>query len=292
MNKQNNKHYKQNNKQHYNQKQQSKQPNYFQQILKEVDCFMYEKNEECLLEIQLENGNWLSDIKVSFELNPSWMLEKIAKLIGNRFSNLNRKELASILQDKLVIKEYKEFNHFCTVTEDQTKYTYLSYREISPAEFQQFIVTGESSIPIQLHSIDDFPAVQKTDGTKVWYKNGIIDREENKPAVISAYGVQQFYQNGVLHRNDLPAEIHPNGTRKWFLNGKLQRENDQPCIISVQKYNNGKVIITSYWYHDFYLHREQNPAIIVEEHSLNNSTKKIIRQDFYQNGYLLLSKSV
>jgi hypothetical protein len=52
------------------------------------------------------------------------------------------------------------------------------------------------------------------------------------PAIIYASGSQEWYKNGVLHREgDLPAIIWANGTQVWYKNGKRHREGDLPAII-------------------------------------------------------------
>jgi hypothetical protein len=49
---------------------------------------------------------------------------------------------------------------------------------------------------------DDGPAVCLADGTKFWYKDGMI------------------------HRDNGPAVILPDGKTSWYLNGKIYRAED------------------------------------------------------------------
>lgn len=61
--------------------------------------------------------------------------------------------------------------------------------------------------------------------------NGKFHRDD-EPALIFKHGVQYWYQNGYLHRdNDLPAIIYPNGIQEWYQNGKRHRDGDQPALI-------------------------------------------------------------
>lgn len=60
----------------------------------------------------------------------------------------------------------------------------------------------------------------------VWYKHGVIHRDNDLPAVYGIDNYNAWYKNGYLHRdNDLPAVIHPDGTQLWFKNGKFVKDN-------------------------------------------------------------------
>jgi len=60
------------------------------------------------------------------------------------------------------------------------------------------------------------PIIDK-DGTKTWYQNGLLHRDNDQPAVIRRYGNKNWFQNGKLHRdNDLPAIIHSDGSQFWY----------------------------------------------------------------------------
>jgi len=83
-------------------------------------------------------------------------------------------------------------------------------------------------------------------GTKRWYQNGQLHRDNDKPAVIySNNGKKEWYQNGKLHRNNdlrvhsehVPtpygdgdftsaAIIWSDGSQFWYKNGQLHRDND------------------------------------------------------------------
>ena len=70
---------------------------------------------------------------------------------------------------------------------------------------------------------EDGPAIEWADGTKYWYLNGQRHREDG-PASEDAGGGKAWYKhwclNGKLHREDGPAFECANGTKRWFLNGK------------------------------------------------------------------------
>jgi len=111
----------------------------------------------------------------------------------------------------------------------------------------------------QYHSFDDLPAIVYTKlNMKCWYKEGILHRDNELPAV--EWGINKLYyingkllipntqpnyivnkwgnkctynDKGQLHSyNDQPALVRPNGTKEWWLNGKLIRNNGLPAIVS------------------------------------------------------------
>ena len=109
-----------------------------------------------------------------------------------------------------------------------------------------------------------------------WYFNGILHREDDKPALIISNRGQSWYYNarlrykyydhtnipitqewwfkGKLHReNDKPAIITSDGYKVWYFNDKIHRDNDKPAVI----YGDG----TKNWYLNNKLHRENGPAI-------------------------------
>jgi len=55
------------------------------------------------------------------------------------------------------------------------------------------------------HSFDDEPAIIWKNGTKYWYKDNKIHRDNNLPAVIWSNGNYEYYKNG---------------ERYWFIDGE------------------------------------------------------------------------
>jgi len=51
---------------------------------------------------------------------------------------------------------------------------------------------------------EDGPAIEQTNGTKLWYQNGLCHRISG-PAVEFYDGAKHWYQNGERHRTDGPA---------------------------------------------------------------------------------------
>jgi len=51
----------------------------------------------------------------------------------------------------------------------------------------------------------------------------VLTAEERRAAWTGVYvredGIQLWFRNGQLHREEGPAAVWPNGTRRWFLNG-------------------------------------------------------------------------
>lgn len=89
-----------------------------------------------------------------------------------------------------------------------------------------------SGVDGEMHSVNDEPAVIYKDGTKWWYRNGKIHRD-NGPAVVWWNGVEEWWQNNERHREDGPALVYPSnpgihpalrGKKQWWVNGKLIKE--------------------------------------------------------------------
>jgi hypothetical protein len=66
-------------------------------------------------------------------------------------------------------------------------------------------------------------------GIQYWFLNGKVHREDG-PAVIGLNGTQSWCRNGKRHREDGPAYIRADGTQHWHLNDNLHRE-DGPAVI-------------------------------------------------------------
>jgi len=64
-------------------------------------------------------------------------------------------------------------------------------------------------------------------GTKYWYLNGILHREDG-PAVEYIDGSKLYYLNEKLHREDGPAIEYADGTKVWWLNGKFIAGGERP----------------------------------------------------------------
>lgn len=74
------------------------------------------------------------------------------------------------------------------------------------------------------HRDNDLPAVIHADGSRFWFKNGMLHRDNDLPAAIHANGTHCWYVDGKLHRDDyLPAVIHASGGHYWYRNGKFIR---------------------------------------------------------------------
>jgi len=70
------------------------------------------------------------------------------------------------------------------------------------------------------------------DTTMEWFKNGLIHRDNNKPAMTYPDGTMEWWVNGLRHRdNDKPALIHSDTTMEWWVNGLRHRDNDEPAVI-------------------------------------------------------------
>ena len=56
-------------------------------------------------------------------------------------------------------------------------------------------------------------------GITEYYKDGILHRDGDLPAVISARGDLEYWKKGKRHRDNGPAIIRKNGVCSWYKNG-------------------------------------------------------------------------
>ena len=68
------------------------------------------------------------------------------------------------------------------------------------------------------HNENGNPAIEFADGSKWWYLNGEVHREDG-PAMEWENGDKSWWLNGKLHREDGPAVELENGYKEWYLNG-------------------------------------------------------------------------
>jgi len=79
------------------------------------------------------------------------------------------------------------------------------------------------------------------DGTKYWYLNGNIHREDG-PAIEYANGAKQWFLNGKLHREDGPAIERSDGSKEWWLEGCWYQEEKKEYWEALEKYKREKNI--------------------------------------------------
>jgi hypothetical protein len=92
-------------------------------------------------------------------------------------------------------------------------------------------------------------------GAQIWYKNEVVHRDGDQPAIVQADGTLTYVENGDVHRDgDLPAIIKPNGTQMWFVRGKRHRAEGRPALITATKIE---------YYENGLLHREGGPATVL-----------------------------
>ena len=72
---------------------------------------------------------------------------------------------------------------------------------------------------------EDGPAVEYSDGSKLWYINGERHCEDG-PAIEDADGTKAWYINGELHREDGPAVEEVDGFKEWYIDGKSLTEDE------------------------------------------------------------------
>lgn len=161
---------------------------------------------------------------------------------------------------------------------------------------------------------DNGPAVIKMNGTKKWYKNGYLSRDEKEgPAIETKDGYQYYYQKGKKHRTNGPAVIRPDGSYEWWIDGKRDNPNgpaeyrENGCAIFYYRNNlfhrtDGPAFylrdweddsVKEKWYIEGKLHRINGPAYIddvCEKYFINGVIQKVIWIDgsyeHYKDGKL------
>lgn len=78
------------------------------------------------------------------------------------------------------------------------------------------------------HSFQGEPAIEYKNGTKEWYYNGFLHREDDLPAIEYANGDKEWWQFGKHHRNKGPAIIY--GKKQyWYIHGQFIKFEEIQC---------------------------------------------------------------
>ena len=83
---------------------------------------------------------------------------------------------------------------------------------------------------------EDGPAIDCSNGYKVWYINGKLHREDG-PALEGVDGYKEWRITGKRHREDGPAIVYANGTKEWHLDDIKYSEQEFDKIILKYKWN-------------------------------------------------------
>ncbi len=68
------------------------------------------------------------------------------------------------------------------------------------------------------------------DGMQRWFKEGKLHREDG-PAIIYPDGRQWWYKEGEWHREDGPAIIYPDGRQWWYKEGEKYEPSAHELIV-------------------------------------------------------------
>jgi len=71
----------------------------------------------------------------------------------------------------------------------------------------------------ELHSFDNNPAFEYTNGDKLWYKEGKLHRLDG-PAIEYSNGFKLWFKEGKRHRDDGPACEYEIGNVNWYYEDK------------------------------------------------------------------------
>ena len=132
----------------------------------------------------------------------------------------------------------------------------VSYKDVSPEPHwkdEMKILSEKIMSTEQVESETNYVYCKVYEcGDKVYYNAEGHHHREDGPAVEYSNGDKLWYINDKFHREDGPAIDHTDGDKYWYLNGNLHRE-DGPAL----EYSNGN----KYWYINDHLHREDGPAL-------------------------------
>ena len=82
----------------------------------------------------------------------------------------------------------------------------------------------------QIHCDNGETLFLAIDGTKEWYKNGLLHRDEDLPAIEYAGGYKSWWKDGKLHRDGDLSAIEDFEQKRWYKNGLVHRDNGLPAI--------------------------------------------------------------
>ena len=74
----------------------------------------------------------------------------------------------------------------------------------------------------QLHRVHG-PAVVLNDGSRFYYQEDILHREDDLPAVEKVDGTRKWFNLGARHRLVGPAAIYPDGRKFYFIMGQAYK---------------------------------------------------------------------
>jgi hypothetical protein len=154
-----------------------------------------------------------------------------------------------------------------------TRYRYDGLKVASNDLAVKTVYENEGS----LHCLSG-PAIEYVDGTQEWWVNGLLHREDGPAVIRKNLGNldNQWYLNGQLHRENGPAVEYANGTEEWYREGKRHRIGG-PAVINrddglMRWFQDFKyhvlgsavepVTFSKEWWVDGYRHRDDGPAVI------------------------------
>lgn len=109
-------------------------------------------------------------------------------------------------------------------------------------------------------------------GAKVWFKNGVLHRENGPALVYIARGIKIWFQNGKMHRKDKPAIKTPTKL-EWCWKGNTSRL-DGPAVIWFN--SEGKIVSKTFSIDKMWFTEEEyweHPLVL--KHKLNKILKQL-----------------
>lgn len=82
-----------------------------------------------------------------------------------------------------------------------------------------------------------------TCGVETWYKDGLIHREDGPARNDYKEEIKQWYKDGEKHREGGPAVIYSDGTKEWWLEGDQYTEEDHKEMLKIKKMSIEELIV-------------------------------------------------
>lgn len=97
-----------------------------------------------------------------------------------------------------------------------------SRQTVSIGKYGVRTVKIDDGLPSARLHCEDGPALTHTNGTKEYYFEGFLHRDDDEPAFDSPTGPWMYFRHGKFHRDGCrPALVLPDGTQFYYREGEL-----------------------------------------------------------------------
>lgn len=159
-----------------------------------------------------QNVNWVMNRLSPFYFKEVWYKAVFSTYLKLNVKSKHRKKGPALKFFNNETEWYIESERYFKITTDFSQET----RTISIKNLQI------------IHSFQGEPAIEYNNGTKEWYYNGFLHRENNLPAIEYTNGDKEWFLFGKRHRQNGPAAIIGN-THYWYTHGEFIKFEEIQC---------------------------------------------------------------